>query len=111
MRYVSFVAVFVATANAQLSHFPSCSQGCLLTNIQTSGCGLLDFKCVCAEADFIHIMSCLRGVCPATDVPTAVEALTDLCEQVGVSIQVPQPTEAKSQPIEAEPPPTANRDT
>jgi len=94
---IGALAVSVVTQN--LNAFPTCSQTCLLTGIQSTSCSLTDFKCACESSAFISSStSCIKSSCDTADQAQASNAAVALCSSEGVSVSIPPVTTAGTAP-------------
>ncbi|KAH6957652.1 hypothetical protein BKA56DRAFT_502641 [Ilyonectria sp. MPI-CAGE-AT-0026] len=84
------LALAAGLVAAQTGKLPSCATSCITkytTGDNIAGCGQLDIKCICSNADFLDgIACCLDAACDATGKSAAVEYAQQMCSTAGVTV-------------------------
>ncbi|KAK3806812.1 MAG: hypothetical protein J3Q66DRAFT_358518 [Benniella sp.] len=67
---------------------PSCARdGCLVPNLQSTGCPTLNFKCSCSNEKFVSdSTACIPTKCSEEDTKDAKRAIRKLCKAHGVKL-------------------------
>ncbi|EHK17428.1 uncharacterized protein TRIVIDRAFT_111486 [Trichoderma virens Gv29-8] len=82
--------VFLSGLAAAQTTIPTCATGCVTqftTGSSIAGCGQLDIKCICQNADFLSgIACCLASACDQSAQTQAVAYAKQICSSAGVSV-------------------------
>ncbi|MCJ1356012.1 MAG: hypothetical protein MMC33_006006 [Icmadophila ericetorum] len=91
----ALAAPFVGAQN--LSNLPSCALQPALSAIQSSGCGLSDYKCICSDTSFLTTLEQdIKTTCSLADQQKAAVFAYNLCIQYQITLPVGGPAPATS---------------
>lgn len=84
------VAAAAYTVSAQLDSLPTCALNCAVKSLGSSGCPTTDIACICKATAFVtSLVPCVQGACSAAEFEATVQAAQGLCQQAGVSLDIP----------------------
>ncbi|KAM0803159.1 hypothetical protein BDR22DRAFT_89603 [Usnea florida] len=93
LLYILTIAIHHAVT-LSLADIPSCAEQVAFSSLNSTGCTLSDYSCLCKDQSFISsLLPVVEKDCSPADLQKTIETTESFCDGVGITIAVPTSTQ------------------